>query len=541
LESMKWSLLRPLAPYLWTLLPAYAFERVAEYYFLAKSPTFYLFSGWRLEIFIVAALVGSIAAGALLKDLKLVIATQSAAIATLFATVYVVCNPEVCYSAGPDGFEPLRFGLFLGAVAASGGTLGVMMRGENPNHGWRGVLVAGGAFFALSYYPVIYTFAGARLLSPLDPWGADSVLFVLAFATSMTTTQLGRRTSFVVTLAAFLLVIAAAFGIALQYLGSLDLQVTLMSAAVVAGAALGTLGIRGASRSKRVVPWLYAVSVIMVLLMTVVVIPDAVSGVYPAVPTGGAPTIGAPVYAGAYQNGPQGHATGAMVTVSFSGTNPDLIQGKNYLSAGIGIHSAGCCVDGIDYAYRFDVVLLPGGSEALLATGWEACDDIAACGGHSWKVLLFSHEDGLSDPGANVTLAMVWSGGSIDWLYATDGGGLGNFTSYTVPGPENHDFNTGVSSGEGRAAYFYQFGVMSRHPVGQSGWLVTMTCPSLLMGATWGCVDHANSVSGTESYWKVIWRWGENYPQVSVTSPQPQTVVFQYTTLSATESFQVLW
>src|SRR5579863_7845098 len=230
-----------LAPYLWTFLPMYGAERLANYYFLAGSPAFYLLSGWRMEVFILAALVGSVAAGAFLRDLALASATEFASIASLLAATYVLCDPRVCYSAGPDGFEPLRLGMFLGAVAAAGAAIGTGALGVRGGSWRRELLVGTAGVFAVGYYPAIFTFAGARLLRPLDPWATGALFFILALGTSMSARErAGRRTSFAAPVFGLLLLLGASAGISGAYLAALGPVVLLMASAVVAGALVGS-------------------------------------------------------------------------------------------------------------------------------------------------------------------------------------------------------------------------------------------------------------------------------------------------------------
>jgi hypothetical protein len=409
--------------------------------------------------------------------------------------------------------------------------------------GWAG-------FFAVAYYPVIFTLAGARLISSVDPWPMAGVLFVVALATSHSSVPaFGRKISFLLTMAYFVALVACSVSIALAYLGSLDIALSLMIVSAIAGAATGViLGTDKAGRQRRgIVPLLFAVSMLLVLTMTVVIVPDAVNGVIPAgsIPSAASLAIGVPIYVGAYQNAAQAHAFGARVTVDMRGTNASSIENGNFLAAGLGIHSAGCCVDGIDYAYRFDLYLFHGGNESLVASGWEACDDNAACGGHSWKILLYSKAASLSPTATNVTLIMKWVGGSVYWSYLAKGRQPVNFTSFSVPTQENHDFNTGVSGGVSlssqKAAYFFQFGVMSLHPVERGGWRIVLTCPATLWNSTWACVQHANSLRGADSYWKVIWRWGEDYPGVSVKPEGKGSIAFETSAFEPTTSFQPLW
>jgi len=261
--------------------------------------------------------------------------------------------------------------------------------------------------------------------------------------------------------------------------------------------------------------------------------------------------MGAPVYLGGYMDAPPGHASGAEVTISFAGTNASSIQADNFLSGGIGIHAAGCCVDGIDYSYRFDLYQFHDGSETLVATAWQVCDDNAACGGHSWKVLMFSDAQPYQPTRSsdNVTLRMEWlqnrSGASVLWTYSEQGGPFANFTSFVPPTSENHDFNTGVLPGGTPTAaqsgsYFFQFGIMSRYPIGHSGWTVALTCPAVLT-TEWSCVPHARTLTGDQSFWKVFWRWGEDYPDTMVVSPQPDRMVFGFSSASPAKSFESLW
>ena len=551
---MRWrSAIRPLLPFIWTFAPMYGTERLANYYFLGRNPAFYTISGLRLEVFIISALVGSVAAGAFLKSFRLAVITQSAAVLSLMAGVFALCDPSVCYSAAPDGLEPVRLAVFLGAVGVSGASIGTAASAQGGRSGWSAALAASAGFVAVAWYPVIFTFAGAKLLTPFDPWASVVVLFLVAFATSAASAPaIGRGYASIVAPAALVLTFALSAGIAYAYLDGLTFDILVMAASATVGGAAGAVFAapeRVVKRRFRLsVSFPLCVSLALVLLMTLVVIPDAVSGVVPtAAPSAqDRMSIGTPVYYGAFMDTPQGHAGGAQVTLNFAGTDAAVIQPDNFLAGGIGVHSPGCCVDGIDYAYRFDLYLFHDGNESLAASGWEACDDNAACGGHSWKVLLVSAEKQLGQQSLdeNVTLRMEWNGGELRWAYSLEDGPFANFTWFAAPAPENRDFNTGVSGGvslsEQKAAYFFQFGVMSRYPIGRGGWRVSFNCPSTSSEDAWTCIPHATSVSGQNSYWKVIWRWGENYPNVAVTSQEFQSAVFQYSA-KTTGDFQRLW
>jgi hypothetical protein len=547
--------LRYALPAVWTFVPIYVVERLADFYFLTDNTSaFYAISGWRLILFIVFSLIGSAAAGALLKDVWSTAAVEGVSIFAAAAAFNYLCDPRVCFSTGPDGLEPLRLGLFLWAVVISGGAVGVAARhGRVAKSGE--ALVAFFGFAAVGYYPVIFTFAGARLVGSLYPWDVAAVLVVAAFAVSASVSpSIGSRVGFLLPFSSLLALFGLSAGIAWAYVGTLTWAAGLMFASTAlgacAGAGLGPAGRGRSAVSSGATSGLLAVALVLVLFMTVFVVPDAVNGLVSA---GGSPTttfqMGVPVYVGAYMDGPAGHSEGAGVTVDFAGTNSSSIQEDNFLAAGMGIHAAGCCVDGIDYSYRFDVYLFHGGGEALVASAWEVCDENVACGGHSWKVLMFLKMQPLLDANTSqrVDLRVVWgrspAGSVVTWSYSIAGGGAVNFTDFTAPLAENPDFNTGVLAGgtaaQQNASYFFQFGIMSRYSIGHGGWSVALACPAILNPA-WRCVDHASTLNGDQSYWKVFWRWGEDYQAVSVSSTQGQTVLFGYSP-SGTRSFASLW
>ena len=546
-------------PALWTFLSIYGVERLADYYYLADNSTaFFTVSGWRLPLFILFIVAGSVVAGALLRNVWRAAASECTGLVAALLSVYVLCDPRVCYSAGVDGLEPLRMGFFLVSVAVAGSALGVSLV-HAPLYRRARFATAFFGFAAVGYYPVIFTFAGTKLLMPFYPLAVAILLAAAAGSVSFTASlDLGPRWGVLVPVASLLVLLVLSAGIAAAFLQAIAPAVTVMVLFAVATAAAGAAAVRfkrAAVVSHR--SWAsrtYALGLVLVLLMMIFVIPDAVNGVVPAQNPSSTVEIGIPVYVGAFMDAPAGHANGAGVEVTFAGTNSSSIQPDNFLSAGFGIHAAGCCVDGIDYSYRFDLYLFHDGNEALVASAWEACDDNAACGGHSWKVLMFQRSQPLLSPelGAGMYLRMEWvqgqSGASVlwaySWAYSVPTGGFVNFTEFAVPKAENHDFNTGIlpggTLGPGQSgSYFFQFGMMSGYPIGHGGWSVELTCPSLLT-KTWSCVSHAKTLAGDQSYWKVFWRWGENYPNVSEAAEGAQSIGFSFAQTSA-RNFEQLW
>jgi hypothetical protein len=542
-------------PFAWTFGTLFAIEQAANFYFLIDNPAvFFAISGWRLPLFVAISVMGSVAAGVLTKELWVGILSESAGVLVAFLTFYWFCDPRVCFSAGLDGLEPLRMGFFLLSIVVAGTALGTSIRGRRVARR-AGLLVGFCAFAAVAYLPVIFTFAGTRVLWDLHPWAVLATLAIVGFSTSASLAlQVGRRAGFAVPLASFSVLVIVSSGIAAAYLASLATDVALMLCATSAASACGVLATTWKNPTpllRRSISGVYALGLLLVLVIMLASVPDAVNGVVPGV-TGPTSvfTMGTPVYAGAYMDAPAGHANGAGVTVDFASTNATSIQVDNFLSAGIGIHAAGCCVDGIDYSYRFDVYLFHGGNESIAASAWEVCDDNAACGGHSWKSLIFLQTEplGSSAEGKNITLRVAWtqfqSGTGVAWSFSAGGMGRTEFAVFIPPEAENHDFNTGVLEGgtlgpQQTGSYFLQFGIMSRYAIGHGGWKAELGCPSILTNS-WECVSHARTLAGDQSYWKVFWRWGEDYQDVSVTPAGSQGLVFQFAQ-KATPSFGILW
>jgi hypothetical protein len=543
-------------PAIWTFAPIYAFEKLADFYYLTdNSAAFFSVSGWRLILFIVFTLAGSVAAGALLRNFRAAVSVEVISLFGAMLAFNALCDPRVCFSTGPDGLEPLRLGLFLGCIAVSGSALGVTLRRQSLSRLGR-ILTGFSGFAALGFYPVIFTFAGTSLLAPFHPWAAALMLGLGAGSIAVTTSlDLSPRLGFALPMISLMALFALSAGIATAYFSAIALDVAVIALIVGASAAAGALVVRArrhfADLHRSWFSGIFGACLILVLLMMLLLVPDAVAGSVP-MPAGSSSTfaIGVPVYAGAYMDAPPGHASGAEVTVSFAGTNVSSIQRDNFLSGGMGIHAAGCCVDGIDYSYRFDIYLFHNGNETLVASAWEICDDNAACGGHSWKVQMFLQSRPLQQGllRDNVSLRMVWvqnqTAVKVLWTYQVSGGAYTNFTSFAPPPAENHDFNTGVLVGGTLSpiqsgSYFFQFGVMSQYPIGHGGWAITLTCPGVLE-AGWSCVPHARTITGSQSFWKVFWRWGEDYSDVAALSTGSDRILFEYSS-AATENFRSLW
>jgi hypothetical protein len=543
-------------PAAWTFAPMYAVEAVANSYYLSdNSAAFFTVSGWRLILFIIFAVSSSVAAGALLRGVWKSTVSAVTGLVVFLVSAYILCDPRVCFSSGPDGLEPLRLGFFLGSVIVCGGGLGASLRRARLSQASHALIDFFGPA-AVCFYPVVFTLAGAQLLVPSGPWAAALLVALACLSMSATTAlDLGALWGFALPVASLVVLIVLSAGIAAAYFPSTVPAVLALLGAGAVAAGAATLFVRAKRDSaiahRSLISVGFALCLVFVLATMILSVPDEVVGVVPATGNPQGFGIGTPVYAGAFMDGPPGHAVGAAVTVSFKGTNASSIQENNFLSAGMGIHAAGCCVDGIDYSYRFDVYLFHSGNETLVASAWEACDDNAACGGHSWKILMFIHagEMNRSEINEPVLLAMKWEqfaqGYGVKWTYAIADRPLGSFTQFIAPAAENHDFNTGVLPGgtlgpQQSASYFTQVGMMSRYSIGHGGWRVSLACPSVLT-TSWSCAGHEKTLDGNQSFWKVFWRWGEEYTDVSAAAVGNDTVSFAYSGAGTTQNFVQLW
>jgi len=569
------------AAVLLAVVPSYLVERVTEYEFLTSSPAFFTWSGMRTELFISSILFAAMAAGLLVGKALPSAAAYTGGVVVLMFLFYYLCNSRVCYSTGIDGLEPLRMGyLFscLGIVGTSIGSYGRTRERVSEAGGAERLILAIGLIGAIAYYPVVFAIAGTRLLPPLNPISVPLVVGLLSFVTAARVTASdGLRLGLATPVLANILLLAISSGIAKQYLPEILPQIVLILSIALVASIAGGLAVVLSGRSsttpvsRHVIQsnkLVYA-AVVLVLLMMVVFVPDAANANIPS-SDGQSPipqsfAFGVPAYAGGFMTQSFVRTDGVSVVTSFEGTNSSTIQDDNFLSAGIGAHSPHCCVDGLDFGYRFDAYLFHGGSEVLAASAWEVCDTVMACGGHSWQELLFQSEGRINASlSSSLHLIMEWKGRTLYWIFGSGQGSLQNFTSYNPPAQENAYFNAGTlgripASPEpptsfhyglpsdfdpaiSTAALFFQYGMMSRYPIGHGGWSVTFTCPSVLDNGSWTCISHSESVQGDQAYWKALWRWGEPYANVVATADgAAPSVTFSYGPSSILENFQILW
>ncbi len=249
------------------------------------------------------------------------------------------------------------------------------------------------------------------------------------------------------------------------------------------------------------------------------------------------------VYSAGYLAIPRVVSQSVGVNISFGNTT--LNQTKfpdNFLAAGIGDQSPNCCKDGLDLAYRADVVEFTNGTEAVLARAWWACDVNMACGGYSWQQLL--HLGSMNLPKGTlsnwVELEMNWSSPtSIQWFYRISY--LANqtrspwvlYSSFTPPKIQNHYWDAGlyyVGVGNNPTLYadFEQFGVSSAYPITEGSWHVFEQCPEIVLNHSWVCLPKASFINGLHSFWKVLYTFGESYTGLNFSYLGNYKVEFYY-------------
>jgi hypothetical protein len=82
---------------------------------------------------------------------------------------------------------------------------------------------------------------------------------------------------------------------------------------------------------------------------------------------------------------------------------------------------------------------------------------------------------------------------------------------------------------------------MSRYPLGHGGWSATFSCPATLQNHAWACVAMARAAEGGYSFWKALWRWGEDYPNVVVTSAGNGSFTLGYSPSSTMNNQQLIY
>ncbi len=546
LRTLWW----PLALIL-TVLPPYTFERLAQHYYLLHSNIFFILSGQRFYFDVFYLVFAGVLVGYGSRSLARAWLTYLISVLFLVALFFAACDPILCYSTGTDGLEPARMGSFFLAEGIATAYLGHRGSGSAEKRYWERLIAGGCAFYTIAYIPMIFTVAGATILAPADGVALPALLAFLAFAVVLLFTDRVRPVTWLLPLVAQTVLILIGVGIAGQYYSEILASVALSLLATLAGAAAGAYILMRSTRTttrfrRSHLP--FAGMVVFVILVSLVVWPDAVVGQVVSTSNPGAPasySYSIPDSAGGFMSSTMVRPTAVRVNLTFPNYDLTSVPKGGFLAGGLGVHSADCCTDGIDYGYRFDAILYGNGSQMLYAAAWKVCDANAACGGHSWRLLMFfiSRPLMITNPGEQLQLTLRWQNHTVLWEYSV-GGQTNQLGAFEASARANAAFNAGwlgpPDTPSPGGAFFFQFGVSK---VGQlyGRWSVSFECPSIFWIGKWGCIDHSESLQGDQSYWKVLWRWGETFPGVQAQANATSHTVTFHNSSSTIGSFVTYW
>ncbi len=524
------------------VVPLYVFELITNSFYYRQDVFFFVLSGWRLYLFLAYLPVAALAAGYLIRRPWLAVLSSIGIVLILLALLYRLCDPRVCYNLAPDGLAPVRLGTLLAAEGLLGAMVGSWLKTRKSLTGKSSFLIGIATFYALAYYPMMFTLGGTRLTLNLHPFPLIFLLGLLSLATSrfvvnLSSSQvLGTLTPVVGSCA----LLALASGIMIQYA---QLMVPFLLASIVVSAVMGAIGSLNPRNGSSVIPEvlrpphrLLLVSLLASLVVMGSAYPDAVTGL---VAQGSGNDIegrfvqGAPTYVAAFMVGDYRSTKGVSATIDLEEVNRSSVQQSEFIAAGLGVQSPNCCVDRLDYGYRVDLYVLSDGRKAVVASAWETCDNNIACGGLPWRNLMFFSVREVDAGMQRVNLTMMWENRTVNWYYWVDRETSQRFASFNTPRIQNSYFNIGEIGGAHNPpygkAFFYQSGVMSNSPPSSGKWRITIECPAYLSAGKWACLSNPRILQGDVSYWKVLWRWGEPYPEVDLNmEPEHSRIIFSH-------------
>ncbi len=541
------------------LIPPIIFEKYTFFLYTSANPDFFNYSGSRLLFDIIWFAAGGVLCAVIVgREKKAVILPPliSSMLFIIAVNVPPFCDVRECYISSTDGLAPLRDFLLFGSLSVIT-SASSLKKWYTEVAGFRrrvdfafqlGVVTLVG--FALSFFPIMHIFAGVSVPFPLNylQWFLSAAPASLAGSMLI----LGRSNIY----AGFGILFSGISGVLLALVLAIELPCEDCSGYPVATTSTIFLALlftipalllgrkiaawRNSSiavrRAYRRAPGIVAsVSITIAIIMMLAFYfasnyqVSVVNGFSGVTNSSSSPLeIGRTfVYSAGYLAIPRVTSKAVGVNVSFGNTTIDQAKFPNdFLAAGIGDQSPNCCKDGLDLAYRADVIQFSNGTEAVLARAWWACDVNMACGGYTWQQLLHL---GLKDISKGtlsnwIELEMNWtSSANIQWFYRISY--VNNhsstpwvlFSSFTPPSIQNHYWDTGlfyVGTGNQPTgyAYFYQFGISSAYPITDGNWHVLEQCPEIILNGSWTCLPKAAFISGSHSFWKVLYTFGENYP-----------------------------
>jgi hypothetical protein len=491
------------------VLVPFLFESYTFHLYVAGEPAFFVFSGFRLWVFLVAQLsLGFVVGRVARPPLFVSSAIVAAATAVLIALLYQFCDPRQCYHSSPDGAGWLRLGVLFFSTASVGLLIGAKSRRERHASGIDAVASGTLAAVFLGYYP-------AALLSGTF-LTYQTGLAVLAFALTLpflfagiASSMLSARKIHAVCSAVFAWALLSA-----MFAGARPEGVPVFAAMLPAGVALALAGFKAGrylSKEKAMVAT-FSSLIALFLLVAAHSFADAPMNLSFGSQDG---AIAEPTYyAGAYHDKEYFPTKRIEVKIDLE----SVAVGKgDFVLAGIGAQSPNCCKDGLDYGYRADVLVNDTG-RYLVARAWETCDQNIACSGYPWANVMHEQVVPINSSSQSIMLAAEWRDKTVDWYYNIDGEWR-RYSSFSAPGIENPYFNLGViwvgspfTNGESKNAYFYQAGVSTNHATAR----ITFDCPAYYDSQGTKHCASLEQVKGSDSHWKVMWKWGVPHPDSSV-------------------------
>lgn len=558
--------------------PPIVFEKLTYYYYATGSRLFGTYSGDRFWFDIIwFCVAGAIACIIVGRNSKSVVLPPlfGSLLFILWIYVWPLCTMKECYISSTDGLGPLRDFLIFGSLATITSASCMKSWNQRGTHSMvdsvfqLGVTAAVG--FALSFFPVMHIFAGVSAGYPLNylQWFLAGAPAGLAGSMLMLGRGIikGAAAKLSAGLAGVILCIGLAVEIPCEDCSGYSISIAsilLLCVAFTIPAILLELGYRkrallpvGIAKRMPNIITIVTIAVTITLLLSLIFVGNyqqSVVNTFPGVSsTGFSPLeVGhAFVYSAGYLAIPRVVTESVGINVSLGNTTIGDYP-NNFLAAGVGDQSPNCCKDGLDLAYRADVIEFSNGTEGVLARAWWACDYIMACGGYSWQQLLHI---GIVDlpPGTLsnwVELQMNWTASNdVQWFYrihSVDNGTTTPWTlysSFTPPKIENDYWDAGLFGGGNHPisyAFFYQFGVSSAYPIKSGDWQVFVQCPNIVLNGTRSCIPAASYINGSQSFWKTLYTFGETYQGMTFSYLGNYEVEFYYSGHSPADE-TVIW
>ncbi|MGI0092274.1 MAG: hypothetical protein ACREBS_11255 [Nitrososphaerales archaeon] len=569
--------IRMLIAVITVLIPPVIFEKYTYFLYVTANPVFFTYSGDRLWFDIIwFCIAGALSAVIVGRDTKTAIIPPLIASLAFTIIVYVepFCTVKECYVSSTDGLAPLRDFLLFGSLSTltSAASMKSWYRAK-PGESRRsatdtafqlGVLTLMG--YALCFFPIMHIFASVSVPYPWNYFQWFLAGVPSGLAGSMWILDRGNIPGILSKL------FAGASGVALALALAVEIpcedcsgyaipvsSIFLLSLAFCIPAILLEVKRRRAvlsprSKLARNAPGIITTTTIVltiILLWSFFLTANYQMSVVNGFSGGVSNSSFSPlevgrtfVYSAGYLAIPRVVSQSVGVNVSFGRNTTISLSAypNNFLAAGVGDQSPNCCKDGLDLSYRADVIEFSNGTEAALARAWWACDVNMACGGYSWQQLLFIGSMQLPRNALSnwVELQMNWTSPIlIQWFYRihhTINGSATPWTlysSFTPPEIQNHYWDAGlfwVGAGNHPTgyAYFYQFGVSSAYPDRDANWQVFVQCPNIVLNGSRSCIPAAAYLNGDQSFWKVLYTFGETYPGMTFSYLGNHEVEFYY-------------